>query len=74
MSKNIHPATKSRLERLEELYNFIKKNNPTTLSKIEGTFVLKWGFTRRKLMEYLYQLSNAGKIKFDPYTEKVELA
>jgi len=62
-----------RLERIDELLEYIRTEKSTKVSRILGIFGLKYGLREDTLLSYLRQLESAGKIKLSLPSDTAEI-
>jgi hypothetical protein len=57
---DLHFSQKQRIKRIDEVYNFIKLNQPISISRVMGYFS---SIGRQTLQDYVKVLSNSKKIR-----------
>jgi len=68
-----NPFVQDRMERIDEVLNFIRNHKPTKLSDLIGYFGLEYGLTQKTILSYLQTLEAAGKVKVDRFEDTVIL-
>ncbi len=74
-SVNKNPFVRERQERIQEVFEWIKKkcqnNHPVQVSEISGVFGVKYGLTESTILSYLRALDATGKIVLTTYDVKL---
>lgn len=68
-----NPFVAERLQRIDDLLEYLKDKNPAKLSQLLGVFGVKYGLTEVTIESYLRQLEAAGKIKINRLEDTVQL-